>query len=313
MSIKTDSYIKYPYEYIAAQMEFGARIVEITGKNPYRIYQQYTDIYGTLTNHKFAGDKKHPWVKYVLQELERILRSKRSTDWKTGKVYQLYMNIPLDEPASKRVSRKVVPDEINFGCFKLNNSKFYRSKKEVRLHFVPLRKGLTAESEELRTSDLAPVYLDERQNEFSEMINYIYENPGTFKGVTHFVSSSWLQNLPVYRSFFPENAERTRVEWGYLWLWGQFLKWDMTGNEKRLQVFKENLSKAESTEEIINAIPMQVYEVRIPLEDMFWKYVAGYEKNNDVEEDLKNFTDPVSLRFGTTRPARARTAGRSRE
>jgi hypothetical protein len=268
MSAKSDSNIKYPYEYIAAQVEYGVKVVAITKLDPVHVFNRYTNLYGTLSNHHFATERGYAWVKKVLAKLNTYLSQDLSTEELSKKIYDLYLTVPLEKHAPN------ANKELHFGCFRLNNSKYYKSRKEVRLHFCPTRAGLRSRDPKLRASDLAPVYMDKRKAEFKRMIQYIHENPEEFGGATHFVSSSWLQNLSVYKSFFPANIRKKKVVHGHWWFWGQFLKWDLTGNEKRLNEFRKNLKKVRSLKSATNAIPLQIYEVRVPLKKMFAKHAV---------------------------------------
>jgi hypothetical protein len=269
MSAKSESNIKYPYEYIAAQVEFGVKVVEITGQKATLVFNKYTNLYGTLSNHRFADNGEFAWVKPVLTELDKLVTEMSDPVKLAEAIYKLYLWIPLEKPHVH------ANENLHFGCFRLNNSKYYQTRKEVRLHFSPTREGISANDPTMRASDLAPVYMSKRYEEFKQMIKYIFDNPELFGGATHFVSSSWLQNLSTYRSFFPEIAEnnKTKVEHGHWWYWGQFLKWDLSGNAERLKELQNNLKAAKSFEEATDAIPLQIYEVKVPLEEMFAKYL----------------------------------------
>jgi len=311
MNSTRKKYIKYPFEYFAAQVEFGVRIAQIKKISRKKAFLKYTDIYGALTNHTFADNKKNKWVKGVLADFEKLVETTRNIDSLSFKTYKLFLTTPfaktgLDLPKSR--------DTLRFGCFRLNNSSYYKKRGLVRLHFSPTRQGMLSTDLQLRASDLSSVYLDSRNGEFSQMINYIYENPQKFGNVTHFMSSTWMQGLPVYQSFFPESSVlyRKPLDDVFMWLWGQFMKWDFTGNERRFQEFKKNVRAARNMSEVAGAVPFKVYEVLIPIEEMFAKYVPGYV--NEKTENVGTIESvAIQQQFGTSHPLHSHTVYQSKE
>lgn len=294
--MKAKKYIKYPFEYIAAQVEFGSAIARITKLRRVDVFKKYTDLYGALTNHQFAN-KGQPWIGETLYKLDRLLSKKYSQNL-SKQIYDLFLSTPdIYETVPSPYT-----DELKFGCFRLNYSNYYKTQGLVRLHFSPLRSGLLLKDDKFKTSDLSPVYLHQRQSEFRSMIEYIYNNPQQFEGATHFYSSTWMQNLSVYQSFFPTSRKKL-VRNLFFWQWGQFMRWDFSGNESRYVEFKKNLTKARSLRQVINCIPYKVYEVKIPLNDMFAFYGLG-----DVLSSAPTQPSKMNLEFYTSHPLLQRTA-----
>lgn len=288
-------FIKYPYEYIAAQIEFGLAVARVKRKKDLRsIFKTYTDIYGALANHTYADLPGNEWAREVITNFEKLLRTQKDSTKLSQAVYDLFLTTPhrFDIFPSPYANEK-----MRFGCFKLNYSTYYQKLKVVRLHFSPLREGLGSKNPLLRTSDLSSIYIDERKKDFSKMIRYIYENPQEFKGATHFFSSTWLQNLDVYKNFFPRTKRYLNTS-AYYWLWGQFIKWDYTGNKHRFENFKKALESAKTFDQVINAIPYKIYDVKIPLKKMFNYYgletkTKAVRVSELVEEPLQLLTNPL--------------------
>jgi hypothetical protein len=283
-------FIKYPYEYIAAQIEFGLAVARVKRKKDLKaVFKTYTDIYGVITNNIYADMPGNEWVKVNIKTFEKLLSTEKDPTILSQKVYDLFLATPhrFDIYPSPYIN-----EPLRFGCFKLNYSDYYKNQKVVRLHFSPLREGLANKNPVLRTSDLSPVYLEERKKDFSTMIQYIYDNPLEFKGATHFYSSTWLQNLDVYKGFFPR-TKRYLNTGVYYWLWGQFIKWDYTGNKHRLSTFKKSLEGAKTMAQVINAVPYKIYDVKIPLKKMFAYYGLSTKK---VAVPVSDFAE-VPLQF----------------
>lgn len=289
------TFIKYPYEYFAAQIEFGLAVARVQKKkNLPDIFKKYTDIYGALSNHLFADYPGNEWVAKILQDFEHLLLTEKNSVALSKKTYDLFLNTPH---RSEVFPSPYVNEPLRFGCFKLNYSEYYQKLKVIRLHFSPLREGLASRNPLLRTSDLSPVYLPERKKDFSNMIGYIFDNPEKFKDATHFYSSTWLQNLDVYKGFFPRTKRYLNTNVFY-WLWGQFIKWDYSGNAHRLAKFKEALDSAKNMEQVINAIPYKIYEIKVPLKKMFEFYgltskLEAVQVGAVSEEPLEFLSNPL--------------------
>jgi hypothetical protein len=289
------SFIKYPYEYFAAQIEFGLAVARVQKRKKLEdVFKEYTDIYGALTNHSFADFPGNEWVSKILRDFEHLLLTEKNSQKLSEKTYNLFLNTPHKFEV---FPSPYVNEPLRFGCFKLNYSEYYKHLKVIRLHFSPLREGLASKNPLLQTSDLSSIYLPERKKDFSKMIEYIFENPEQFKGARHFYSSTWLQNLEVYKGFFPRTKRYLNTNVFY-WLWGQFIKWDYSGNTHRLAKFKAALTSAGTMQQVIDAIPYKIYEVKVPLKKMFEFYgltskleVAPVEEVS--EEPLEFLSSPL--------------------
>ena len=125
--------------------------------------------------------------------------------------------------------------------------------------------------------------MPERRKEFLELLSEMLNNHREIiKAVNYFVSSSWLQNFPNYQSFFPPEfsleQNRRKLNNSFSGLWGQFTRWNYTCNYDNYNKFVENLSKAKTEEEVINAFPLSVYEIKVPINDMFRHWNLDYSK-----------------------------------
>lgn len=288
-------FIKYPYEYIAAQIEFGLAVARVKRtKDLAAVFKTYTDIYGVITNNMYANIPGNEWVKENINSFEKLLKTEKDSTKLSIKTYDLFLATPHKYDV---FPSPYINEPLRFGCFKLNYSDYYKNQKVVRLHFSPLREGLGSKNPLLRTSDLSPVYLDERKKDFSKMIQYIYDNTQEFQGATHFFSSTWLQNLDVYKGFFPRTKRYLNTN-AFYWLWGQFIKWDYTGNKHRFTVFKTSLQNAKNMQQVIDAIPYKIYDVKVPLKKMFEYYGLTTKK---VVAPVLDFVE-VPLQFVANSP-----------
>ena len=286
-------YVKYPYEYFAAQVEFGLAVSRVLKKRKIEVFKKYTDIYGAVTDHRFADTPNSKWVPNILKKLDYALENIVDSKELSTYIYDLFLSTPY---IYEEYPSKYINEPLRFGCFKLNYSNYYQHLKVVRLHFSPLRNGLDKLDKELRTSDLADVYMSDRKEEFRNMITYIFNNPEEFKGATHFYSSTWLQNLPAYKSFFPR-TKRKLEDTVFYWIWGQFIKWDYSGNKYRLEEFASKLTQAKNIKQVIDAIPYKVYEVKIPLKRMFDFYGLSQPVVVETESFVDASTEFAPLEF----------------
>ena len=283
-------FIKYPYEYFAAQIEFGLAVARVKKKkNLAAVFKEYTDIYGAITNHSFADWPGNTWVSEVITSFERLLRTEKDPVKLSEKTYDLFLSTPHK---FEIYPSPYVNEPLRFGCFKLNYSDYYKKLKVIRLHFSPLREGLATKNPLLQTSDLSPIYLPERKKDFARMNQYIYENPAEFKGATHFYSSTWLQNLDVYKGFFPR-TKRYLNNSVFYWVWGQFIKWDYSGNKYRLINFKNTLATAKTMKQVIDALPYKTYEVKVPLKKMFEYY--GFDSKVKTARAVEVSAEPLEF------------------
>ncbi len=273
---------KYPIEYIEAQLEFGLAVHKNTELNVFESFCNYTDLYGTLSNNMYINSGP-AWVKEVLSKLDTYLTLyKDDYNELLNRIWKLYLSIPLDE------YNVFSPEKYKFGCFKLNTSDFYLNRGEVRVHFTPLKLGLESADAKFRVSDLSSAFMPMRNHEFSEMVNYIYNNPDEFQGVERIFSCTWLQNIPSYANLFTENAVRSPKKTEFYWFWTQFIKWDGTGNSHRLKELRENLATATTLDQVIDSIPQPVLETRVELKDLFKMYVSEY-----VDQEAYSDVSPV--------------------
>lgn len=275
MSLETEKekteVISQPYEYFDAQVSFAKKISEITGKNLENCMFEYTDLYNSLTNKPYGEEEEKGnylslWKKYIAT-IQGITDSKEISDL----TYELFLK--------QDYSREMISENQGtniFGCFKIDYSDYNQKRKQIRLHFSPTRLDILKNDNEERYGDLSTKYISKRKDEFRDMIKYIHDNINLFKGAKYLKSHTWLQNIPNYQNLFPGKysleENRVKKDNSFLGLWGQFVKWDLTGNKEVYERFKENLEKANTLEECVNAFPYPVYEIQVPLEELFKMY-----------------------------------------
>lgn len=264
---------KYPKEYLQAQIEFGFFVNKYLKNDIRETYKSYTDIYGTLSNHIFAASNKDSWVLRVLKDFELLLEkfsNEDSLNELSKRVYELYLSVPKEE--------EIIENNLRFGCFRLNTSDYYRAKGEVRLHFIPLKEGLSSTDLSFRVSDLSFIYMPKRRAEFFELVLYLFDNQNEFGNDTVFVSRTWLQNIASYSSLLPEVAVRSEIGNEFQWLWTQFLRWDGSGNAERLAEFSKNLRNSNSSSSVFKSVPLKIIDARVYLSDLFEMYIPEYKK-----------------------------------
>jgi hypothetical protein len=265
--------ISQPYEYFDAQVSFAKKVSEITGETLEESMFEYTDLYNSLTNKEYGEEEEKgiysPLWKAYMDEIRGVLTQKDISDI----TYRLFLE---QEYSRVEISNEEKEEANRFGCFEINYGDYNKQREQIRLHFSPRRTDLLKNENEEKHGDLSTKYLPQRREEFRGMIKYIHENMNLFEGAKYLKSSTWLQNIPNYQSFFPSKysleENRVKKEKNFLGLWGQFVKWDLTGNKEVYDRFKKNLDTANTLEECINAFPYPVYEIQVPLEELFGMY-----------------------------------------
>lgn len=273
MSVKNIEVISQPYEYFDAQVSFAKKISEITGENLEKCMFEYTDLYNSLTNKSHGEEEEKanylPLWKTYMERIQDLSETEIISDI----TYRLF----LEQDYSKIMISGNQNQETNtFGCFKIDFSDYNKQREQIRLHFSPKRLDLLKSDSEEKHGDLSTKYITNRKQEFKSMIQYIHKNINLFEGAKYLKSSTWLQNIPNYQSFFPSKyslkENRIKKDKNFLGLWGQFVKWDLTGNKDVYKIFRENLEKANTLEDAINAFPYPVYEIQVPLKELFKMY-----------------------------------------
>ncbi len=277
MNIETEQesaeIISQPFEYFDAQIIFAKKISDITEDSLEECMLNYTDLYNSITNKEYGneevkGNFSPLWIEYT----EKI---KISSDLE--EISNITYNLFLKQKHSKiKISEGKEKEKNSFGCFSMNYGDYNKERKQIKLHFTPSRKDLLKNDYETKYGDLSSFYLPQRKQEFREMVKYIHDNPKLFEGAKHLKSSTWLQNRPNYQALFPRkyssDGNRIRKKNNFLGLWGQFVKWDLNGNTEVFKKFKNNLEKAQTLENAINSFPYPVYEIKVPLEELFEMY-----------------------------------------
>jgi len=273
MLVENIEVISQPYEYFDAQVSFAIKISEISGKKLEEGMFEYTDLYNSLTNKPYGEQEEKGNYLPLWKEYMRGIQDLSGTKDISDITYNLF----LEQDYSKIIISENQNQQTNtFGCFKIDYGDYNKQREQIRLHFSPKRLDLLKSDNEDKHGDLSTKYLPRRKEEFKSMIMYIHENINLFDGAKYLKSSTWLQNIPNYQSLFPSkySLEENRIKKNknFLGLWGQFVKWDLTGNKKIFKIFRENLKKANTLEDSINAFPYPVYEIKVPLEKLFKMY-----------------------------------------
>lgn len=100
------------------------------------------------------------------------------------------------------------------------------------------------------------------------LLGFVKNNHPDIQNITSF---TWLQNVPNYRTLFPQSFldRLTIMRDKFLGLWGQFVMWDGTANRTRYDEFVGNLQKATTLDEAIDAIPLPVLGAIGPIQTFY--------------------------------------------
>jgi hypothetical protein len=271
--------LKHPYEYLAAQVFFADKMSRLLRISLPSAMIKYTDLFMTLVQRnkekeEDEGNYSRVWLDFI-QQIQKIKDLKTISDIlfnEFTKQARSYIEIVLPERP------KHYDSEYTFGCFTINWCQENREKNQIRLHFEPLRMESFEKEEIRKVSDLATIYQAERTAEFKTIVKFIKDNLFQDKEIKYLLSSTWLQNIPNYQRLFPKKysltENRQRINDSYLGIWGQFERWNDTGNSNALAQFKSNLLNAKTEIEVRNAYPNPIFEIRVPLNELFDYYLV---------------------------------------
>ncbi len=217
--------IHHPIEFIKAQVLFAMYMSKFTDLSFEASIIEYTDLYIMFTGKKW--DEEDDKGNYAKDWLDLLIKIKNLSDVEeiSQIIYEEYCKRSNSQKELKPEEKyQQEEDEDKFGCFTITYNDYCKEREQIRLHFTPMRNGLFEKEAEKQVGDLSSYYLNERKEEFRELVKYIKDNPEKYKGAKHFVSSTWLQNIPNYQVLFPskysQNANRELVNDSFLGLWG---------------------------------------------------------------------------------------------
>ena len=245
--------VRYPFEYFSAPLAFANRISDVTGALFWDCVSKYTPLHEEVTGALFQEKPNEAvWNKII-----------HSTAGKSYQeiahfVYTLY----LEQPYATFDANWVPQGSTRFGALGVDTSPYNLSRNQVKLHFLPTRKG---------GSDLASSRLEERREDMKRLLRFV---KATHLRIEYFTSYTWLQNISNYRALFPPSfLDRLVVMRDkFLGLWGQFVKWDGSANQANYNVFIRRLQQATTLDETIDSIPLKVLGATRPIQEFYVFY-----------------------------------------
>ncbi len=243
---------QYPPEYFIAQVAFATTLAALAGVPIFDALFRYTALYRELVGKPPVPGVSEPlWVAFG----EDIAHSDDPATI-SDSAYRHYCAQPhsVYNPHRNREGARV------FGAL---GYAYATEQRQVRVHFFTQRSA---------TSALSGRYTRQRRADFARLLLDVRQRHPTAAELT---SSTWLQNLPNYRQLFPQSfTDRLRDVGGgsYLGVWGQFVKGDGTANLARLAEFRAGLSRAQTIDATIAAIPLKVLEAVGPLQEFYDEY-----------------------------------------
>jgi hypothetical protein len=264
--------VEYPLGYFDAQVRFALKWSEISEEPLAQVLQYKTALYRRVTNAKTPKGNEI-WQK-ILQEIQSI----READAISAQFYANYLQQPhhLYTPPSHPEN-----DGKHFGYFAFDNypaNPETGEKDRIKVHFINQNRG--------DRSGLDPIYLQQRRADLKRMFTYIRAN---YPRAEEVIGGSWLYALQSYRDSFPPSftANMKRLVpkgFGHLpnsvpnmsfegnSVWGQFV--DRRGGVRQhiYDKFLQNVEKAKSLEDLVNAFPNVPYQPRVPI-DVFFEWL----------------------------------------
>jgi hypothetical protein len=243
---------QYPRAYFAAPVYFATTLAALAGSAIADTIATYTGLYRELTGKPPATDAVDPTWATLISRIERLTDPEAITTL----VYAAYCRQPrsIYDPARNDEQARIA------GVF---GYVYDAADRQARLHFFPRRGAVSA---------LASTQAPQRRAEFRQLLIDIKQ---THPEAETLKSSTWLQNIPNYRTLFPKaftNALRDIGGGSYLGVWGQFVRGDGSGNLDRLATFIAALANAQTVAEAIDALPLNVLEGVGPITDFYAEY-----------------------------------------
>jgi hypothetical protein len=248
----TDIERQYPIEYFLAPVHFAYKISEITKIPLSEAMDKYTGLYKEVIGERKLDKEIDPIWTNLMNQIENIKNHEQ-----IGQIiYKMYCNYPhsIYEP-NKNSEHAIIFGSLGYI--------YHPETKQARIHFFSKRSS---------ESDLTSEHFLERKDDFKRLLEDIKANHPNTETIK---SSTWLQNIPNYKNLFPKQFTDRLVDIGgssYLGVWGQFVKGDGGGNQKRLLEFKNKLTNAKTMSEVMESIPLKVLEAVGPIQDFYEDY-----------------------------------------
>lgn len=247
---KEVSDIGYPPEWFDAQVRFAKKWASLTGENFADTLLRKTATFRIITNDMPPVDETpSAWAATFESDAGAV-----DTDKTTAVLYQTYLN---------QEHSNYQPPAHRFGPFDYD---YYADRRTVKMHFEnPVRGESPLEnSDQLRT-------------DFAHMLEDIKHDHPEAK---NFVSCSWIQSTKRYSDLMPssiqaEDQTSTDMFFGGDSVWGQFVDKSGNVNQRVYDKFLNSLETAETTEQLVDAIPYKVLRREGPIGEWYKMYDIG--------------------------------------
>jgi hypothetical protein len=235
-----------PREFLALNLRFARRAVEISAVSLAEALLQYTHLYLAFG----LGRDFNPTQPFWQAFLDGLAQATDPEEY----TFQVYCEAQRERPRPH--------PELVFGCFTYS----VWTGGRIRLHFFRALPG---------QAPLRRQYLPERVAELTALFSHVKANVSPAVSV---VGGSWLYNIEAYRRLFPPDFIHTAVpeeppETQFIALWGQLL--DHNGQVKAdiASLFLEKLAVAQTLKDMLHSFQYPVMRLEAPVE-VFYRYYS---------------------------------------
>jgi hypothetical protein len=248
--------MRYPRIYFAAQMKFAHKISRLTSETLPSTLAHYTALEEELSGSSIQEQPNETIWKTFIQKIE---------DTNPEEVVDSAYNLYIQQPYAQYHARWHPKGVMRFGALGVGVNPYNLDRNRVKLHFLPRRE---------EGSDLATARIPERKEDFRALLTWTNIN---YPDIRYITSSTWLHNIPNYRSLFPSVFldRLTYQDNKYLGLWGQFVRWNGKPHTKRYYQFISELDKSHTVSEAIQAIPLKVMGATASIQEFYTWYNIG--------------------------------------
>lgn len=238
--------MRYPRAFFALQLAFARKMAELS-QQPYTETILHKTAFYRILGLDWSFEPGNPvWQAY----LQGLRQNEADVDW----TYQFYL-AHLDDIPEYTTPR--------WGCF---SYEYLAGQQIIHMHFsgIPDASGY---------GPLTSLRKGARLTELCSMFTHIKEKHPDARMVR---GGSWLYNREEYTRLFPpaygQSARAQRPALRTRGLWGQFLRYNGSVNERTAINFLERIAQLSNAEEYAQCFPYQVMSVEAPIELFYGFY-----------------------------------------